>query len=319
MRETLARGEQTLLYLNRRGYAPLTLCRQCGGKLGCPQCSAWLVEHRQQGKHRLLCHHCDYAVAYPSTCPHCHTEGKLAACGPGIERLDEEVARHFPQASRAILASDNQNHLRAMQGVVAGMESGATHILIGTQMSAKGYHFPQLTLVGVVDGDLGLQGGDLRAAERTFQMLYQVAGRSGRAAAAGRVYIQTVQPRHGVMQCLSQHNRSRLIATLIAEREKYHMPPFGRLATLTLSGTETAKVATVAAALASKIPTHATITVLGPAPAPLALLRGRHRIRFLLQSDKRTPLQPFIRHWLTQVKIPATIRLAVDVDPQSFG
>lgn len=318
MRGALDKGEQILLYLNRRGYAPLTLCRQCGTRLGCPQCSSWLVEHRGQGQHRLLCHHCDYAAPYPSTCPHCGAKDQLAACGPGIERLDEEVARLFPNARRAILASDTQNNLAALQGVVGAMEQGTIDILIGTQMSAKGYHFPRLTLVGVIDGDLGLQGGDLRAAERTFQMLYQVAGRSGRAADNGHVYIQTVQPQHLVMQCLTLHDRDKLLSILIKEREKYHMPPFSRLVTLILSGTDIKAVEQLAQQLARSIPSQPGLTVLGPSPAPFALLRGRHRVRFLLNADKQFPLQGFIKGWLGSTKIPKAIRTHIDIDPQSF-
>lgn len=318
VREALARGEQTLLFLNRRGYAPLTLCRACGQRLGCPQCSSWLVEHRQDGKHRLTCHHCDYACAYPTSCPLCKAEGKLAACGPGVERLAEEAARLFPNARRSVLASDSHTSLQALHETIADMQAGKIDILIGTQITAKGYHFPALTVVGVIDGDLGLQGGDMRAAERTFQLLHQVAGRSGRAAQEGHVYIQTVQPQHAVMQCLLAHDRDRLMDILIHEREKYAMPPFARLATLTLSGTRLDAVEQAGAALARLIPQYPGVQVFGPSPAPFALLRGRHRQRFLVRAGKQVKIQDFISGWLAKAKISRTLRLHIDIDPQSF-
>lgn len=318
MNAAIGRGEQVLLFLNRRGYAPLTLCRACGFRFQCPSCSSWLVEHRQDGKHRLICHHCDYACHYPKACPSCKAEDKLAACGPGIERLAEEAKKLFPNARHAILASDTQNNLSEVQRIVDAMANSEIDILIGTQIVAKGYHFPKLTVVGVVDADLGLQGGDLRAAERTFQLLYQVAGRSGRSDDNGHVYLQTTQPQHAVMQNLMKHNRDGLIDVLSKEREKFHMPPFGRLATLTISGTNHAAVTDAANALAKLIPDQQGFKVLGPAPAPMALLRGRHRQRFLIQSPKTSKMQHFIRAWMAETKLSKSIRVHIDIDPQSF-
>ena len=318
MNEAIGRGEQALLFLNRRGYAPLTLCRACGYRFQCPSCSSWLVEHREAGKHRLNCHHCDYACVYPRGCPSCKVEDKLAACGPGIERLAEEAKKLFPNARHAILASDTQNNLAEVQRIVDAMGKSEIDILIGTQIVAKGYHFPKLTVVGVIDADLGLQGGDLRAAERTFQLLYQVAGRSGRADDNGHVYLQTTQPQHAVMQKLMRHDRDGLIKVLIAEREKFHMPPFARLATLTLSGTNQAAVMEAALALGKTIPVQDGFRVFGPAPAPMALLRGRHRQRFLIHSPKSSRMQNFIREWLSKNRPAKSIRVHVDIDPQSF-
>lgn len=316
--QTLARNEQVLLFLNRRGFAPLTLCRQCGHRFTCPQCSAWLVEHRQQGKRRLVCHHCDFGTLYPDACPQCKATDTLVPCGPGVERLDDNVKALFPNARRAILTSDTLNNLKELQATINAMERGEIDILIGTQMVAKGYHFPRLTLVGVVDGDLGLQGGDLRAAERTFQLLTQVAGRSGRADAKGTVLIQTTQPEHAVMKNLVQHNRDGLLDTLMNERKLYSMPPFARLATLTLSGTQQKQVEELAAHLARIIPTHAGISVLGPAPAPMALLRGRYRLRFLLKAPRHEKMQDYIRAWLSGIKLGHSLRLHIDIDPYQF-
>jgi primosomal protein N' (replication factor Y) len=319
MRETLQRQEQSLLFLNRRGYAPLTLCRHCGHRFACPQCTAWLVEHRAEGKRRLVCHHCGFAQLYPQECPECHDKENLSACGPGVERLAEEAKKLFPNARIATLASDTQEHLAQIHQTIAAMESGQIDILIGTQIVAKGYHFPRLTLVGVVDGDLGLQGGDLRAAEHTFQLLAQVAGRSGRVDVHGHVYIQTVQPKHPVMQNLQNYDRDTLVETLIKEREKYAMPPFARMAVVTLSGTNLPKTKAAANLLAQHIPENEGVEVLGPAPAPIALLRGRHRLRFLVRTSRKEKIQDYLRGWLASVKIPHTLRIGVDIDPQHFS
>ncbi len=318
MTQAMARGEQSLLFLNRRGYAPLTLCRACGYRFQCPSCSSWLVEHRHAGKHRLNCHHCDYACAYPRACPSCKERDKLAACGPGIERLAEEAKKCFPNARHALLASDTQTHLAEVQRIVDAMGTSEIDILIGTQIVAKGYHFPKLTVVGVIDADVGLQGGDLRAAERTFQLLYQVAGRSGRADDNGHVYLQTTQPQHAVMQKLIAHDRDGLMTCLMADREKFHMPPYARLATLTLSGSDITSVTDAALALGKTIPVQEGFRVFGPAPAPMALLRGRHRQRFLIHCGKSEKMQPFIRDWLSQNKFSKSIRVHVDIDPQNF-
>ncbi len=319
LRETLSRGEQALLFLNRRGYAPLTLCRSCGHRFACPQCAAWLVEHRESGKRRLSCHHCGYTEIYPQACPECGKADTLAACGPGVERLAEEAKRLFPNARIATLASDTQENLAQIHQTIAAMGAGEIDILIGTQIVAKGYHFPGLTLVGVIDGDLGLQGGDLRAAEHTFQLLAQVAGRSGRVDIHGHVYIQTVQSKHPVMQNLAQYDRDTLVETLIKEREKYAMPPFARMAIVTLSGSKLPETKQAAQKLASMIPREEGAEVLGPAPAPIALLRGRHRMRFLVKMPRRGKIQEFIRCWLASTKLPHSLRVGVDIDPQHFS
>jgi primosomal protein N' (replication factor Y) len=287
-----------------------------------------MVEHRDKheatgvndkGRHRLTCHHCDYTTAYPQKCPSCEVEDKLAACGPGIERLDEEVARLFPKARRAMLASDIQTSLEEVQNTVNAVSEGKIDVLIGTQIIAKGYHFPKLTTVGVIDGDLGLQGGDMRAAERTFQLLYQVAGRSGRAADKGHVFIQTTQPTHAVMQCLKNHDRGKLINTIIKERETYAMPPFSRLASISISGTKEDSVVAAAELLAQHIPQTKGFQVFGPAPANMMWRRGRHRQRFLIKCSRNDKIQLFIAAWLEKVKISKTLRLHIDIDPQSFS
>src|SRR5579875_139526 len=314
--DTLAAKEQAALFLNRRGYAPLTLCRACGHRLQCPKCTAWLVEHRQAK--RLQCHHCGYATALPSHCPACEADGSLAACGPGVERLAEEVAIAFPSARVAVAASDT---LAGPQAVAALIERVAAHeidILIGTQVIAKGHHFPLLTLVGIVDADLGLSGGDLRAAERTYQLLAQVAGRAGRATRVGRVYLQTYQPEHPVMRALVSGERDRFLEAEAQERRRAGMPPFGRLAALILSGPDEAAVERAGQDLGRKAPRMAGVEVFGPAPAPLARIRGRFRHRLLLKAERRINLQTMLNQWLDQVSLPAGVRLQVDVDPYSF-
>src|SRR5215475_6818188 len=316
LEETLARGEQALLFLNRRGYAPLTLCRHCGHRLNCPNCSAWLVEHRHAA--RLQCHHCGYQARLPDSCPACGTAGSFAACGPGVERLAEETTALFPAARIGLLTSDSLGGPRSAAAIIDRILRHEIDLLIGTQIVAKGHHFPMLTLVGVVDADLGLAGGDLRAAERTYQLLNQVAGRAGRAERPGQVLLQTYDPEHPVMRALISGDRDGLINHELAERRAHGMPPFGRLAALILSGADLGEVDRIARDLARAAPAGPGILVLGPAPAPLALLRGRHRRRFLLKCRRDIAPQPLLRAWLAKVKLPASVRLQIDVDPYSF-
>ncbi|MGH6720443.1 MAG: replication restart helicase PriA, partial [Alphaproteobacteria bacterium] len=312
----LARGEQAMLFLNRRGYAPLTLCRACGHRLACPQCSAWLVEHRGAG--RLQCHHCGYAIARPGTCPACAVEGKLAPCGPGVERLAEEAAARFPGARLAVMASDTIASPSAADALVRRMAERDIDVLIGTQIVAKGHHFPWLTLVGVIDADLGLAGGDLRAGERTYQLLHQVAGRAGRAERPGRVVLQTYQPEHPVIQALASGDRDRFVAEELAERQAHGMPPYGRLAALIVAGQGEDRVRRACQRLARRAPDEAGVEVLGPAPAPLSLLRGRTRWRFLVKAGRAVPMQRVLRNWLDSVRPEAGVRVQVDIDPYGF-
>ncbi len=316
LNETLAADEQALLFLNRRGYAPLTLCRACGHRLQCPNCTAWLVEHRLTGQ--MQCHHCGYAAALPRDCPECGAEDRMAACGPGVERLAEEVMTLFPDRRLAVMTSDTVRGPAAAAAFVEAIANRDIDIIIGTQIVAKGHHFPMLTLVGVVDADLGLVGGDLRAAERTFQLLHQVAGRAGREDRPGRVLLQTWHPDHAVMQALADGARDRFLAAEAETRRQGGWPPFGRLAALIVSGPDETQVDKTAAGLGRVAPHTGDIRVLGPAPAPLAMLRGRHRRRLLLKAARGTDVQAVLRRWLAQVRWPNGVRVQVDVDPYSF-
>src|SRR5262252_5173871 len=313
---TFAAGEQALLFLNRRGYAPLTLCRACGHRFQCPSCTAWLVEHRFTG--RLLCHHCGHAEALPPCCPECLTAGALVPCGPGVERLLEEVTERFPRVRAALMVSDLLPGPRAAAELARAMTEQRYDVLIGTQIVAKGHHFPMLTLVGVVDADLGLTGGDLRAAERTYQLLHQVGGRAGRAERKGRVLIQTWMPDQPVMKALALGDRDRFLEAEAAARRHAGLPPFGRLAALIVSAGDGESVDFAARALARAAPQLPGVTVLGPAPAPLAVLRGRHRRRFLVKAGREVNLQAVLRGWLARVRIGGSVRLQVDIDPYSF-
>ncbi len=313
---TLAAGEQAMLFLNRRGYAPLTLCRTCGHRLECPQCSAWLVEHRTV--ERLLCHHCGYGIPIPAQCPHCADKNSFVPCGPGVERVMEEVTGLFPDARIALMTSDHLVGPKAMADLLHRVEAGAVDFLIGTQMMAKGHHFPMLTLVGVVDADLGLAGGDPRAAERTYQMLHQVSGRAGRAEHPGQVLLQTYDPDHPVMQALKNNDRDAFLALEAEGRHRHGWPPYGRLAALIVSAPDAALVDETCRAIAGTAPRDPGLTVLGPAPAPLAVLRGRHRRRFLIRTDRTVNLQAFLRLWLKPLTFHRTVKVQIDVDPASF-
>ncbi|MBT6093497.1 MAG: primosomal protein N' [Rhodospirillaceae bacterium] len=314
--KTLDAGEQALLFLNRRGYAPLTLCRTCGHRFKCPRCTAWLVEHRLA--HRLQCHHCGFQLPLPEICPSCEKPDTLVPCGPGVERLLEEVNTLFPDARTLIAASDNIHSPKAAAHLVEQIETHQIDIVIGTQIVAKGYHFPMLTLVGAIDADLGLQGGDLRAAERTYQLLYQVAGRAGRGERPGTVCLQTYTIAHPVMQALASGEREAFVSAEISAREATGMPPYGRLAALIVSGEDERAVDDGAAGLGRTAPNAPDVQVLGPAPAPIAMLRGRHRRRFLLMAGRNVQIQPVIRSWLARARWPNKVRVQIDIDPYSF-
>jgi len=316
MIETLGRGEQVLLFLNRRGYAPVVLCRACGHRLTAPDTDSWLVEHRYTG--RLVCHLTGFSMTKPKTCPACGAADTLVPVGPGVERVEEEVRGLFPDARTAVFSSDTVPDGKSARALIETMAEGGIDILVATQAAAKGHNFPRLTLVGVVDADLGLRGGDLRAAERTFQLLTQATGRAGRADRPGRALLQTWTPEHPVLQALAAGDREAFMQTEIAEREAASLPPHGRLAALILSGEKAEAVEKAAADLAAAIPNAERLEVYGPADAPLALVRGRRRKRLLVRADRDVDLQAFLRAWLARVKIPSSVRLSVDVDPYSF-
>ena len=314
--ETLARKEQTLLFLNRRGYAPVVLCRVCGHRLTAPDTDSWLVEHRYTG--RLVCHLTGFSMLKPKVCPSCGAEDSLVPVGPGVERVEEEVRALFPQARTAVFSSDTVPDGKSARALIQSMAEGEIDILVATQAAAKGHNFPHLTLVGVVDADLGLRGGDLRAAERTFQLLTQATGRAGRADKPGRAILQTWTPEHPVLMALAAGDRDAFVEAELAEREAASLPPYGRLAAIILSSENAQAVEKVARDLAESIPNAERLEVYGPADAPLALVRGRRRKRLLIRADRDVDLQGFLRVWLSRVKVPASVRLNVDVDPYSF-
>ena len=313
---TLSSGEQAMLFLNRRGYAPLTLCEACGHKMICRNCSAWLVEHRYH--RRLVCHHCGFAMPTPVNCPNCNAEKSLVACGPGVERVAEEFAAIFPEARMAIASSDTMHGPAETQAAIRAMAKREIDVLVGTQIVAKGHHFPQLTLVGVVDADLGGSDGDLRSRERTFQMLHQVSGRAGRAERPGLVMIQTRNPEDAVMKALASGDRDAFLEQERNFRERAGAPPFGRLAALILSSPDGEAVRDAGRTLAKAAPTARGTKVWGPTPAFYHVLRGQTRERLLLQTERSVDIQAYLRAWLAPVKLPGSIRLTVDVDPISF-
>ncbi|KAB2911156.1 MAG: primosomal protein N' [Hyphomicrobiaceae bacterium] len=315
--DTLAKRQQTLLFLNRRGYAPLTLCRSCGHRFDCPQCTAWLVEHRF--RQRLNCHHCGFSLPLPEKCPKCGEPESLVACGPGIERIAEEVTERFPDARLALLSSDLVPGLAEMREIIKSIEAGKADIIIGTQMVAKGHHFPALATVGVVDGDLGLGQADPRAAERTFQLLHQVTGRAGRALTAGQGFVQTYMPEHPVMQAIISGDREAFLAREIRQRQGTLLPPFGRLAALVISARDKELAELFARDVARHAPPAERIEILGPAEAPLAVIRGRFRWRILIKAPRELDVQAYLRAWLSSLpKPPSDLRLTVDIDPYNF-
>lgn len=316
MGQTLAAGEQSLLFLNRRGYAPLVLCKACGEKLTSPDTDSWLVEHRYSS--RLVCHLTGFSMPKPDKCPHCGAKDSLTSIGPGVERVEEEARQLFPQARIAVFSSDTVWDASQARALVGAMAEGEIDILVATQAAAKGHNFPKLTLVGVVDADLGLRGGDLRAAERTYQLLAQATGRAGRRDRPGRALLQTYAPEHAVMQALKAQDRDAFVEAEMAEREIMKLPPFGRLGAIVLSGPDAAALEAFAREMARAAPNAEGVEVYGPADAPLSLVRGRRRKRFLVRADRNVDLSAFLATWRARVKPPGAIRVAIDVDPYSF-
>jgi primosomal protein N' (replication factor Y) (superfamily II helicase) len=312
----IERGEQSLLFLNRRGFAPLTLCRTCGHRFQCPNCTSWMVEHRLV--RRLACHHCGHVMPPPDECPECSEKDSLVACGPGVERIADEVARLLPSARTIVATSDTLWSPDRAAEFVARVEQGAVDIIIGTQLVTKGYHFPNLTLVGVIDADLGLEGGDLRAAERSFQQIAQAAGRAGRAEKPGEVLIQTRNPKHPVIAALVQGDRDAFYDAETAMRKSAGAPPFGRFAAIIISSEDEREAIETARAIGGSAPKSDGMHVYGPAPAPLAMLRGRHRQRLLVHAQRSVELQSIIREWLGSLEWPRGVRVGIDVDPYSF-
>jgi primosomal protein N' (replication factor Y) len=316
MRETYEKGEQTLLFLNRRGYAPLVLCRACGERMTAPDTDSWLVEHRYSG--RLVCHLTGFSMPKPERCPHCSAADSLVSIGPGVERVEEEARSLFPEARVAVFSSDTVFDAREARRLVGAMAEGEIDILVATQAAAKGHNFPKLTLVGVVDADLGLRGGDLRAAERTFQLLAQATGRAGRRDRPGKALLQTYAPEHSVMQALKAQDRDAFVAAEMEERLLAKLPPFGRLAAVIASGPDPHQLEAFMRDMAQAAPNAEGVEVYGPADAPLSLVRGRRRKRFLVRADRGVDLSAYMATWRARVKPPSAIRLAIDIDPYSF-
>jgi primosomal protein N' (replication factor Y) len=316
MRETLSRREQVLLFLNRRGYAPLVLCRACGERMTAPDTDSWLVEHRYSG--RLVCHLTGFSMPKPVACPHCGAKDSLASIGPGVERVEEETRGLFPEARVAVFSSDTVFDAREAKRLIEAMAAGDIDVLVATQAAAKGHNFPKLTLVGVVDADLGLRGGDLRAAERTYQLLAQATGRAGRRERPGRALLQTYLPDHAVMQALAAQDREAFVAAEMGERELAGLPPFGRLAAVIASDVDAGRLEAFCRAMAEVAPNTPGVEVYGPADAPLSLVRGRRRKRFLVRADRGVDLSAYMAAWRARVKPKGATRVAIDIDPYSF-
>ena len=316
LEENLKAGNQSLLFLNRRGYAPMRLCRACGEKIKCPHCSVFLTEHRSSNK--LVCHQCGYTRALTNVCPICGEQDSLISCGPGVERIFEEIVQTFPNARVQMVTSDTMTSPKAFDELCQSLENHSVDILIGTQMLAKGHHFPDLTLVGIVDADFGLAGGDLRASERTFQLLQQVAGRAGRSDKKGKVLLQTYSPQNNVIQALLTGDRPLFMESEIAARQMLSMPPFGRLASLIISGKNELATLKIAKSLARHAPIIQGVEFLGPVSAPIFQLRGKYRYRILVKSPKQTPLSRILKEWLDKFTPPPSVTIRVDIDPYTF-
>ena len=311
--ENLNNNEQTLLFLNRRGYAPLTICKSCGHKIECKKCDSYLVHHKI--RNIFICHQCGFSAEYQKECSECHSKSSFIQYGPGIERLNEELKKLFPKKIISAISSDNSKNIA---DVMYSLEKGEIDIIIGTQIISKGYHLPNLTLVGIIDADLGLASSDLRASENTFQLLQQVAGRSGREEKPGRAFIQTYYPDHPVILSLVNSDKEKFINIELSARERSELPPYGRLASITLSDINEEKLVKFCKELSSVIPISKKVKILGPAPAPITKIRNRYRYKFLIKANKNVNIQEYIRQWFFDKKKPNSIRILIDIDPYNF-
>ena len=320
IKSKLDNREQSLLFLNRRGYAPLTICNSCGNKIKCVNCETWLVEHRSQNT--LVCHHCGYTKRISNTCDICGAEGQIKACGPGVERIEEEINQLFPEAKLTVLSSDTMKSQKTLVKTLEKIKNNKVDIIIGTQMIAKGHDFPDLKLVGIIDSDVGLSGGDLRASERSFQLLQQVSGRSGRHSIdeqdKGVVFLQTYDNENPIIKAIAKNNRDDFFEKELSSRKNANMPPFGRLAAIILSSKYERKLDGFASELLRVAPLFKNVKIFGPAPAPLYFLRGKYRRRFLIKSDKTVNIQDVLLNWTNKIKTPHNVKLTIDIDPFSF-
>jgi primosomal protein N' (replication factor Y) len=316
MQSTLDQGNQVMLFLNRRGYAPLSLCRNCGYRFMCPNCSAWLVYH--SSKNRLECHHCLYNMALINTCPSCKTEDKIVTCGPGVERIKEEVQYYFPEYKALMMSRDDSSSESELGDQLEEIASGEIDIIIGTQIITKGLHFPNLQLVGVIDADIGLMGGDLRATERTFQLLKQVSGRAGRESTGGEVILQSYYPDNVIINALKHGDRQSFINYELESRKQELMPPYAKLASILIEAKKEADAANIAAEVARAAPAYEKVSIYGPVVALMARINRYHRYRILIKSSKNFNLQNYIRDWLSSLKIPSRIKIKIDIDPQTI-
>lgn len=312
--ETLTAGQQVMLFINRRGFAPIVQCKKCGWVASCPDCSVGMTYHKKLGK--LLCHMCGRTAILPDVCPDCGNAVSMR--GVGLEKVQEEINNKFPDAKTALVSSDTMMSRQALERLVGKMESGEIDIVIGTQILAKGHHFPNLTLVGVVDSDQGLFGTDFRAGEHTFQQLFQVAGRAGRGSTPGRVLLQTYQPDHPVLRAICASDRDTFMSNDMAARAAAKMPPYGQLIAIIVEANKESVLQQYCAQLAAAAPDLKGGKIMGPIAAGVYQIRNWYRMRFLVAGDERANLQPAVKLWLAKVKQPANVRVKVDVNPMNF-
>tara|TARA_B100000686_G_scaffold265830_1_gene280398 strand:+ start:10621 stop:12753 length:2133 start_codon:yes stop_codon:yes gene_type:complete len=309
--------EQVLLFLNRRGYSPLTICKSCGFRFQCAHCSAWLVNHKKDNK--MICHFCGYSENIINNCGQCGADDSFISCGPGVERLAEEIKILFPKVKLQILTSDTFTK-KLEKSFLNKIITGEINIIIGTQLVAKGHHFPHLNTVVAIDADLGLSGSDLRASEKTFQLLTQLSGRAGRESDSGIAYIQTYDPNHEVMQAILSGDKNNFLEAESKARNSRKLPPYGRLAALIIQSKNFNDLNMFLKLMSRNIPRikNLRIDVLGPVPAPIPKLRDWHRYRYLIKSELGVRLQPYIKKWLSKIKVNRAIRIKIDIDPYNF-
>lgn len=316
VKNNLESKQQSLLFINRKGYSPVMICKACGHQKCCNSCSSSMVYHKSQKK--LKCHQCGFVAAIPKTCSSCNAEETFIPCGPGVERLAEEVQELIPNARIIILTQESFQNQKQAEIILNSINNKEYDIIIGTQIIAKGHHFPSLTVVGVIDADSSMMGGDLRASERTYQLLQQVGGRAGREIENSQIFIQTFNPEHPLILALASYKRDQFIIEEMKTRQVMNMPPFGRLGAIILSSKQELKLIDFTKEFVKLAPISKQISVLGPAPALLYKIRGSFRYRILIKTKRNIDIQKFFNSWTDNLKIPSHIQIKIDIDPYYF-
>lgn len=313
MQNCLENKKQILLFLNRRGYAPLTLCKSCGHKISCKDCSSYMSYH--QSLNKLICHHCGSESKFNIACENCEEEDSFVTLGAGVERIHEEVKSLFPLSKTALMTSDSLNNQEESTKIIEKIINNEVDVIIGTQIIAKGHHFPNLSLVGIIDGDSSFNNANLRAGEKSFQLLTQVIGRAGREKHPAKIFLQSYNINNLVFKYIIEQNRDDFFNLEIQNRQIMQMPPFGKMIAIIFISKNEDLAINCGKMIVSHFPNQENIEIFGPAPMPISKIRKNYYYRVLVKSDKKLNIQKLINNIISSFKTPNQVRIKIDVDP----